>query len=343
MDEREKRVLELIKNKNFPEALKLLKKLSDEELNNYKWFYYKGVVNILLENIDDALLDLGETLSLNPYDIDTMNAISYVFLKKEDIATAINKWIKVKEIDPKNPIANKMIEKFKKTKAPIASLVLNPYDFIKLPEIKSQEEKKPKKKKKSKNFLFKILITIILISPTLLLFIKNETIDNLKKKIKDFIPTTIENIKYTLSQEEIEFIKKQIFEHVGKNEYNQAVYLINKVYFSNASIEDKKLVKIWESRLIILKPEKLDKNFDIDDVIKTPYAFENCYVLWDVYIENVEKYKTFSVLTLQIKDKKVKGIYLKDDSFIGKTKIFGKIRSKENNEFELEISNLNIK
>jgi len=336
MNEKEKEVLKLIHDKRFLDALNILKRLSDEEINNYKWFYYKGITNILLENIDNAMLDLGEALSLNPHDIDSMNAISYVFLKKGDIATAINKWIRIKEISPKDPIANKNLNRFKKEKN-IATIILNPYDFIKIPEVKEEKVKAIKKKTKKTKFLFKILITLLIITPSLLVLLKNFGIERVISNIKDFIPTRPEIIRYTLSQEEIEFIKKEIFEHVGKNEYNQAVYMINKLYFSNASIDDKKLVKTWEARLNIPNPEKLDKNFDVSDIVKTSYAFENCYVLWEGYIENIEKYQTFSVLTIDFNKNKIKGIYLKEDSFIGKAKIFGKIRNKENNEFELEI------
>ncbi len=132
----------LIKKARYQDAIDLSTTALDVDHNNHSLFFLKAVAHIYMNRINEALLDLGEAIYLNPGHVPTMLALAFVFIKQGDFEGAINKWITVLERDSKNKIAKKNLELFKKNAPNKATINLNPDLYLEVPEYIEQKVKK---------------------------------------------------------------------------------------------------------------------------------------------------------------------------------------------------------
>lgn len=327
-------IVQLIKENRYMDAENITRKQLDKDPNNHILFFLKGVCNIYMQKLDEAMIDLGECAYLNPQYTPAMHAFAYIFLKREDYESAFNKWISILEVDPKNKRAQKLLSQFKK-KAPEPGLLhLNPGDYIPLPEIKKAKKKKTLRP-------FKLLLILILLSVILLngywlyRFWKGYSF----KWLPDFSPGK-HKMMFTYTEKEINFMKKNIFEHVGKQNYNRAIYIMNKIYLSNAPLSDKKLLKSWEARLEYPSKDKLNQNFSPKEVFNRPEVFRNCFVLWEGKASHVvqkDKVLTFSLSLAS--GNKIYAVFLSNYPLQNgeNVKVLGKVLLKPNKNLELEI------
>ncbi len=344
----EKEILVLIKKNRFLDALKKIDQGIDEDPNNHHFYYLRGATQIFLQRTDDALMDLGEAAYLNPQHIPTMHALAYVFLKKEDYEGAFNKWISILEFSPKDKLAKKHLNRFKKKPPVKASLNLNPKLYLVLPKIKIKERfakppilKKEKKPLKKSFSFFKGFFTLLLALFTLLLsfwiyrYFKKQPF----KVLPSFKWEEINTIAYSFTEKEIEFYKKQVYDFVSKQQYNQARILLNKLYLSNASIDDKKLLKAWEARLEFPNTKNLDVFLTPQEIFDNWKVSEGCFVLWEGEAQEVVQKSQMLSFLLKIKEEKVRAVFFSNYPLQSneKIKVLAKIRKAANQEIDLEI------
>lgn len=327
----EREIVTLFKKERFLDAEEKAYEYSRKDPNNAALFFYKGAANIFMSRIDDGLMDFGEALYLNPQHVPTMHGIAYVLLKKEDYAGALNKWISILEVDPKDKIAKKNTQKFKKNFPDKAALNLNPYLYIPIPKATGVKLNTPLKI----SLLGLAAVLFLIISFWTYRFFAGYTF----KLVPDFSGLLNKEIYYTFTEKEIEFYKKEIFDLVNLQKYNQAKLLLNKFYYSNASLDDKKLAKTWESRLEYPTQEKMDINYTPEEVFTNTRIFQDCFVLWTGTVDHLTQKNKYLFLELKIQEGKSVGVsffsnypLIKGD----KVKFLGRIAAVKENSLEVE-------
>lgn len=268
----EKTVL-MLKKSRYQDALDFAAERIKIDPNNHNLYFLKATANIYMNRIQEALLDLGEAIYLNPQHVPTMQALAYIFIRQGDYEGAINKWLSILERDPKNPVARRNLSLFKKEAPNKAALNLNPERYIDLPHIASARVQFPWKKI-SVSFL--LALTIALGSVWLFRYFAGKPFELLPGLSLDFP----DKIRFTLTDKEIEFYKKEIFEQVNNQEFNKAKKNMNKIYLSNAALEDKKLLKTWETRLNYPTSKTLKENYGPSEVFANPDLYQGCFVAW---------------------------------------------------------------
>jgi tetratricopeptide (TPR) repeat protein len=329
-------IINLFKEGRYQDALDLLRKQIQQDPNNHILYYLKGVAEVYMEKTDDALMDLGEAMYLNPRHIPSMHAFAYIFLKRGDYQGAVNKWLSILELNPKDPIAKKHLKQFKKEFPEPGKLNLNPDLYMALP--------KPKKEKKKRPWIKKLLIFILVIAALLGGFWIYLAFQN---KPFQWIPSASEifpaRIYYSFTEKEIGFFKKEIFELVNRQKYNQAKFMMNKIYLSNASLEDKKLLKTWEARLEYPEMDTLGTDFTPESVFERPQLYEDCFVVWEGKVTSLLQKDRYLVFELELENgKTVSALFLSNYPLQEKTriKLLGKVILKNKKEIELEVFNL---
>lgn len=346
-------LLQLIAKERYQDAVDLASQFVREDENNHLLYYLKGYAHIFMQKYSDALIDLGEASYLNPMYLPTMHAFAYIFLRQEDFDSAIKKWMSILKIDPKDKVALRSIKKFKKKIPSGIDLGLNPKNYLELPKVKKSDLKVKKvasgeKSSKGflKGFLYFLLICIILGGGYIgyIYYLKGKRF-NFSSGSKKEIPFS-KKVFYSFTPKEIEFYKKQAFELVNKEKYNQAKLLMNKFYYSNASLEDKKLLRTWDARLSFPEKDELDVNFTVKEVFEKPYLYKDCFVNWKGEVLSFSQKEKYIFFTVSLKDsKKVSALYL-SNLFLkkgDKISFYGKIRLKNKDEVELEIYQLEKK
>jgi len=335
----QKDIILLLKKGRFLDDEEKAHQATRKDPNNAELFFLKGAANLFMNRIEDGLMDFGEALYLNPQHIPSMHGVAYILLKKEDFAGALNKWISILEIDPKDKLAKKNSGLFKKKALDKAAINMNPYLFIPLP-----------KAVPSGNYNKAFKITAIFAASILLLFsvfwLYNFFSGKPFKALPDFSNLTNKEVLYSFTEKEIDFYKKEIFDLVNLQKYNQSKMLMNKFYLSNASLEDKKLVKTWEARLEYPNAEKLDQNFTPEEVFTNPKLFLDCFVSWSGEISTITQKSKYLFLEIKVNENQIIGVSFFSNYPLAKgnsIQFLGKISSVKKDSIEVEAFSLEKK
>jgi tetratricopeptide (TPR) repeat protein len=329
--QKESEILKLLSGSRYLDALDKCDTALKQDENNFNYHYYKGIANIYLNRLDEALMDLGEAIYINPQHIPSMHAFAYIFFRKNDLEGAINKWFAILQADPKDKLAKRNVNLFKSNPNP-QTVNSSPSYFLPLPQIKIRKSRK-------KLWITLALASVILAIP-LTLFVFNSKAVTFLDDLTQFFNR---EILFTLTEKEIEYYKKQIFELVNDQKYNQAKMLMNKLYHSNASLEDKKLVKTWESRLEYPNKDKLDYNYTPEAVYSNPRIYKDCFVFWEGSITTVSQKNNYLFFEMKLNNEKITGaVFLSNYPLnIGdKIKVLAKISTVSGSQLEIEIFNL---
>ncbi len=145
------------------------------------------------------------------------------------------------------------------------------------------------------------------------------------------------DIVYTFTEKEIDYYKRQIFNLINDQQYNQSKILINKLYHANISLEDKKLFKTWEIRLTFPKIDSLDKEISINNAQKKPFLYEGCFVLWKGKASSITQKNNYLYFSLNFDNKQISVIYLSNYPLNENDviEVFGKLNMKDD-KLELE-------
>jgi len=324
-------ILSLIKENRFMDAFEAAEKAGEKDINNYLYFFLKGVCHIFMNRLDDALLDVGESIYLNPHSIPSKQAVAYILMCKEDYEGAVNKWLNILEADPKNKLIKKVLKKFKKQIPHKASINFNPYLYIELPKIQKVRKKFPFRKI-ALTFLF-LSLAAGLFTGGYFLFFKKIPIEDLTGFFKN------KEILYSFTGKEIEFYKMQVYDLIKMKQYNQSKIILNKLYYSNASFEDKKVLKEREKELEFPDKDSIDLKLQPEQVLSYPKIYQDCFVIWSGEVKDVTQKEKYLALTFNPGEREIKASGFQNFPLVSgnRVKIFGKIRLYGQDKLELEI------
>ena len=310
--------IKLLKRNDFLEAINNLEEYIAHNDSNYMGYYYLGLAYIFRELYDEAHKYISKAHQLNETDINTINALAFLNLKYNNVDEAINYWLDILDIDKKNYIAKRNLEKVKKSS-----------NLDKLSSSASFEEFISFKLKKSINLGLKLpglkfpgflkipslksgflrISILIIISAFVLILTYKYTLNRHEIRIKKFnIPSKRNLQALQLPDLEKDYIidnniKKSIFNLkpegvktlfyktkvlIQKQHYNDAVININKVLHSNAGIIIKERFQILKSFIQTRNTFKLKDNISYSTLMNLPVLYEGIQVVWEGKAEDIK-------------------------------------------------------
>ena len=309
--------IKLLKRKNFLEAIQNLEEYIAQNDTNYLGHYYLGLAYIFRELYDEAHKYISKAYQLNENDINTINTLAFLNLKHNNVDEAINYWLDILDIDKKNYIAKRNLEKIKKTtNIEKLSSSASPDEFINFKLKKSISSpfklsifkfpRFPGFSRPKSNYLK--IASLVIFSALIVILIYKYTINQDKIQIKKFnIPSPKnlqalhlpdleddymidKNIKksiFNLKPEEIKnlFYNTKIL--IQKQYHNKAVVNINKVLHSNAGIIIKERFLILKRFTQIRKTFEIKDNISYSTLMNLPVLYEDVQVVWKGKIEDI--------------------------------------------------------
>ncbi len=106
-----KKFKKLVKEKKYPEALKLGTDYLDKVPNNHDVLFTIGGIYYLKNKFRTAISYFDKALDIGSYDIDVLLLKAYSHQKLEENQPAINCCKKIQEIDPKNKSVSDLLDK----------------------------------------------------------------------------------------------------------------------------------------------------------------------------------------------------------------------------------------
>jgi tetratricopeptide (TPR) repeat protein len=124
-------ILSCLEEERYQDARDLLDEAIGKDINNHNLYYLKAITCIHMNKLDEALIDLGEVAYLNPHHIPSMHALAFLFLKRGDFESAVNKWLAITTVSPNDVLAKQNLKLVKEKR--LVKNSLNQYninDFI---------------------------------------------------------------------------------------------------------------------------------------------------------------------------------------------------------------------
>ena len=106
-----KKFKKLVKEKKYPEALKLGTDYLEKVPNNHDVLFTIGGIYYLKNKFRTAISYFDKALDIGSYDIDVLLLKAYSHQKLEENQPAINCCKKIQEIDPKNKSVSDLLDK----------------------------------------------------------------------------------------------------------------------------------------------------------------------------------------------------------------------------------------
>ncbi|MBU1078544.1 MAG: hypothetical protein KKH98_14695 [Spirochaetes bacterium] len=300
--------IKLLKKRDFLEAINNLEEYITYDNTNYLGYYYLGLAYIFRELYDEAYKYISKAYKLNENDVNTINTLAFLNLKFNNVDEAINYWLDALDIDKKNYIAKRNLDKVKSSK-----------NIKKLVNSASGDEFINFKVKKTIELPFKIphlfdsikinyiglIIFIAVIGIIFLLTridfnkfkikkglsgddVKNLTKISLPNLDRDYmIDKTITKSIFNLKPEEVRelFYKTKLL--IQKQHLNEAAVIINKVLHSNAGLIIKEKFKILKQFISPQQTFELPDNVVYSDLMNLPLIYEDVQVIWEGKMEDI--------------------------------------------------------
>jgi len=376
--------IKLVQQKQFARANMIFQSLIKNNVTDEQIIYYYGYSLIELNEYEQALKLYRQYLSINSKEYQLLRAFCYA--KMGFIDKAVNDWIKLAKDG--DPTANYLLLDLKKSKdnkafvtflkyknacPPLPSVSTKPPVFLTaFKRLKPLSNKRSEKKLiknhssgKNTTLVFVVLSIIVILLGCLFIVVFQKN-DNLENPAKSNIETTKEVVgngadKTNTSKHNIESIylyenKKAIEKDLEKGkkylsvqDYNNALFIFNKIIYSNADEKYKR--KCENLSLLLSEPlfNKLSFNPIFNEVIQNPLLYSNLFVQWKGLVFELKDELTFSIMVYSKNPIYIDGIAIckLPNSFPlfvkQQIEIFGKIISViDGNTPEILIKNIRV-
>jgi len=278
----------------FEEALKLDKR-------NPKIFNKMGIASLYQNYLPEAQRYFERALDLDRDNVEAMNGLSYIYLKKGDVAEATDNICSVLKLRPHEKFARKNFKRINLAENyEIFSAVVHPAEFVALPPkfSISQQESTAKKLRLAS-------VLIIVISMLVIFFVKYEKKNfnvpwspanrsnsdrlyrstspinsNIGASLKSASSQAKSGDRELLKHGEAISILNRIKNLIRNSEFNEARFLFNRLNHSDADSMTKDMAT--ELRKYFRKPDakRLHWNPKADEIIKKPYLYKDVFVKW---------------------------------------------------------------
>lgn len=283
----------LARSKKYEGALKILKDEEDRYYGSFKYYYLYGVISLYSGAFVDALTSFKQAFNIKPKEPYMLLGLAVLYLKRMDTVKAVDYYLDVQEMNPKNKIAKNALAVIRKhSESEALSDWLTPEKLVKLfPPIPF-----PGISVKT------VVSSLLILAAVLILFL------GISYKIRSMPPPRT-TAQFNLSAQERSapvvtggsymyiLTKDQAADYYDKahslfKSYRDeaAKIYLNRILESNASEEIK-----YKARMIISNTEipgfdnfKRADNPSYSDVIKEPALYRDIYVIWKGMATNHE-------------------------------------------------------
>lgn len=290
--------------KKFSSVISLLLPLIYEFESSYQFFYMLGVSCLYTDDLEGAEVYLEKASKLREDTAETIMALAALSLRKCDVKTAVLYYLKVLELNPLEKIANEALEFIRISDSDTVNLWISDKRIQKYyPVVVS---------KASSSFDFDLLKKIVLwtfvsVFAVFLgyfgvrLFYSYNSKN--RKDISDISLSLSEKMnsvyhgdtgvagqafKYEFSSLEIASIFDKAKENFQNYRDNAALVEINKILCSNAVTQVQQKALVLKSYLNVPKDfNDVKDNYSYEEVVKEPYKYLDCWVVWEGNITNV--------------------------------------------------------
>jgi tetratricopeptide (TPR) repeat protein len=104
----------LARSKKYEAALKVLKDEEDRYNGSFKYYYLYGVISLYSGAFVDALKSFNQARNIKMKDPYTMLGLAVLYLKRMNTVQAVDYYLDVQEMNPKNKIAKKALSVIRK-------------------------------------------------------------------------------------------------------------------------------------------------------------------------------------------------------------------------------------
>lgn len=286
------------KKGQYQNAIKILEPQVFSYRDDFDFYYILGMSCLYIKDFSGAQSYLRRALQISPGELSIMLGLAVVHLRRSQTSESIRIWLDVLDKDPKNIYAKKALKLVKKAdafeKVPENFLENNLYKLV------------PYKKgvlvqKITKTFVIAAVFSFVVAGVIFLgvPFVKNMAkVEDpypqlvISRNLEDVIGTTEGEAVIELSGREIvktfEDAKSLFFE----NKDNLARIEVNRLLFSNASVDVKEKTTLLDSYLTEPDFRHFENIIEYRDLIEKPYLYNNCYVLWTGKITNIRVFET---------------------------------------------------
>ena len=296
----------LYRKRNYEGALKILKDEEDRYYGSFKYYYLLGVISLYAGNFIEAKENFDSARKIKMNDPSTMLGHAVLYLKRMNTVQAVDYYLNVQEIDPKNKIAKKALEVIRKHSAGEA---LSEWITEKLPVLFPPV---PRPAVNTKTIINGALILTAVL--TLTIWLINVFSGSFKsssgRPTSDFILTSQERsdpvqiegyYRYVLTRNE------------ALNYYDRALTLftsyrdeaakkeLNRLLESNASDGLKNRSRLLLNNMAVpgFDTFRRSDNYSYSDIKSEPALYRNVHVIWRGMASNVEitdEYTRFDLL-----------------------------------------------
>ena len=293
------KAVRLAKSGDYEGALKALRAEEDRYYGSFKYYYLYALISLYTGAFVDALRNFHLARKIKMKDPDTMLGLAVLYLKRMDTVQAVDYYLDVQEIDPKNKIVKRALSVIRKNSDPEAlSEWLTPERLKKLfPPI-------PFAGIPLKMILTTVVIALVSLIIVSTILINLRVLPNPFRKAGDrpsaqFVLTGQErrapvevggSYSYILTGDQAIALYDRALSLFTAHRDEAAKINLNRILESNASEGLKNRARILLENMEIpgFDTFRRGDNADFAEVISEPVVYRNVFVIWRGMATNIE-------------------------------------------------------
>ena len=281
---------ELYKRGEYTEVIRLLEPQIFRFRESREFYYLLGMSCLRIHDLAASFtyLERSADLSEEPHE-ETLLGLAMVHLHRQENAEAIRYWLRILEINPKNPRALRGLELLRSES--------NQERINDLLEEGRLDRLLPRTRRRR----FPPWAVLILLcagvlgffpfySPYLQKLFLQKRNDFTAIELREFEPLTARggSFLYLLTEQQITDSVRSLNKHFLKYRDNLAMREINRILFSNANQNLKRKVESLETNIRIPTFTDFKDNFNFREVSEDPHLYRDCSVVWRGRATNIE-------------------------------------------------------
>ena len=312
----------LAKNRNFEDAIKILKAEEDRYYGSFKYYYLYAVISLHSGSFIDALAYFRQARQIKMKDPSVMMGLAVLHLKRMDTVQAVDYYLDVQEIEPGNRIAKKALAIIRKYSA--ADTL---YDWLTPARLAKLYPPIPAPAVSSKMILSMFLILAAVLIVTYGLLVKFRVMpgpfkSRAPRPSAEFVLSGQErgapvevggSYKYILTRDQALGLYDRALSLFTSYRDEAAKINLNRILESNASegLRNKSRLLLTYMEVPGFDNFKRSDNVSFSDVRDEPVIYRDVYVIWRGMATNVEitdEYTRFDFLAGYDTRKTLEGI-----------------------------------
>ena len=268
--------------REFHKVIQLLQPRIYQYRENGSFYKLLGMSCLYEGDIEGADSYLNRSLQIKDEDLGCMLGMAVVHLHKNEAEESLNIWLRVLELDNKNVTARQGLSLLRRGLEPAEILGRSTREVKILPRV----SRKPP--------YSLILILFVVAAGILSVFITRIVRgESLRPELENWNVTGTEwvqdgeGLRYTLTSREVKETVEKAKKLFNAYKDNLAVVELNRLLFSNASLEVKNLAQLLKGHVKTPHFGNLKNGYSYKSVISDPYLYQGGYVIWKGKIANL--------------------------------------------------------